>query len=618
MKKLLLSWVYALLYPFVLFAQPASSIPTTHYQIAFSNALHHEAQISITYNRLSNAPFIVTMSSSSPGRYANHQFGKNVYNVRAFGDKGEVLSIERITPQSWQVKGHQGMVNVQYTLFADRADGTYSEVDDTHAHLNMPATFMWAKDLDKYPITIQFHKPEGSNWKVATQLQKTATPFVFFAPNLQYFLDSPTKLSNYSLREWTVKNPDKSKLKINLAVTHDTSEKVIDDFAEAVKKVVLEQQAIYGELPTYDYGSYTFICDYRTGIYGDGMEHRNSTMLTSGSSLANNLLQLMGTVSHEFFHCWNVERLRPASLEPFDFEHTNMCGELWFAEGFTSYYDDLTLCRAGVYGFNDYVAKLSSDLNYVLNQPATGVYSPMDMSQRAPFVDAASTMDRTNFQNCHTSYYPFGSTIGLALDLKLRSTFGGITLDDYMLNLWRTYGKKEIPFTSQDLEQALAKLTKDRSFAANFFKQYIYGTGINNYKSLLENAGLLLQKKYPNRAYLSRCKLVFRKGKGVEVASGAVKGSPLYNAGLDIGDVITAINGEVLKENVSVYKVIENYKVGERIEISYLHHGKAQKTFAKLAENSQLEVIPFEKAGLKVSKQAKEFRQKWLTSKVTN
>ncbi len=614
MKKLLLLWVCALLCPFVLVAQP---MPTTHYQIAFPNALHHEAQISITYNQITDVPLVITMSSSSPGRYANHQFGKNVYSVKAFDDKGKALPMERINPQSWQVTQHKGIVNIQYTLFADRADGTYAEVDDTHAHLNMPATFMWAKGLEDYPITIQFHKPEGSNWKVATQLQKTATPFVFLAPNLQYFLDSPTKLSNYSLREWTVKNPDRSKLRINLAVTHDTSEKVIDDFAEAVKKVVLEQQAIYGELPAYDYGSYTFICDYRAGAYGDGMEHRNSTILTSGSSLANNLLQLMGTVSHEFFHCWNVERLRPASLEPFDFEHINMCEELWFAEGFTSYYDDLTLCRAGVYSFNDYVAKLSSDLNYVLNQPATGMYSAVDMSQRAPFVDAASAMDRTNFQNCHTSYYPFGSTIGLALDLQLRSSFG-ITLDDYMLTLWKTYGKEEIPFTSQDLEQALAKLTEDKGFAANFFNQYIYGTGINNYKSLLENAGLLLKKKYPNQPYLNRCKLIFRKGKGVEVASGTVKGSPLYNAGLDIGDVITAINGEVLKEDISIYKVIGNYKVGTKIELSYLHRGKAQKTLAKLAENYQLEVIPFEKAGLKVSTQVKNFRQKWLASKVVN
>ncbi|MFK7903855.1 MAG: M61 family metallopeptidase [Chitinophagales bacterium] len=618
MKKILLLWAYALLCPFVLFAQPTSSIPTTHYQIAFPNALHHEAQISITYNQIPNVPLVVTMSSSSPGRYANHQFGKNVYDVKAFDDKGKAIPIKRINPQAWQVKEHRGMVNVQYKLFADRADGTYAEIDDTHAHLNIPATFMWAKGLEDYPITVQFHKPKSSNWKVATQLQKTATPFVFLAPNLQYFLDSPTKLSNYSLREWTVKNPDRSKLKINLAVTHDTSEKVIDDFAEAVKKVVLEQQAIYGELPTYDYGSYIFICDYRTGIHGDGMEHRNSTMLTSGSSLKNNLLQLMGTVSHEFFHCWNVERLRPASLEPFDFEHINMCGELWFAEGFTSYYDDLTLCRAGVYSFNDYVSKLSSDLNYVLNQPATGVYSAVDMSQRAPFVDAASAMDRTNFQNCHTSYYPFGSTIGLALDLQLRSAFRDITLDDYMLALWKAYGKEEIPFTSQDLEQALAKLTKDRAFAADFFSRYIYGTGISNYKLLLENAGLLLQKKYPNKAYLSRCKLVFRRGKGLEIASGTVKGSPLYNAGLDIGDVITAINGELLKENTSIYKVIENYQVGEKIEISYLHRGQAQKAVAKLAENYQLEVVPFEKAGLKLSNEAKEFRQKWLSSKVGN
>ncbi|MEZ4884337.1 MAG: PDZ domain-containing protein [Chitinophagales bacterium] len=618
MRNYLLLWICTLLCPFVLSAQFESNtiIPTSHYEIAFPNALHHEAEISITYRHLPDEPFIVTMSSTSPGRYAIHQFGKNVYNVAALDEAGQALEIERITPESWQILKHNGTVNVHYTLFADRADGTYAKIDDTHAHLNIPATFMWAKGLEKYPITVEFHIPENSKWKIATQLKSTATPSIFLAPNLQYFMDSPTKLSDYSLREWSVQNPDGNKLVMRLAVTHDTEETVIDDFAEIVKRVVLEQQAIYGELPSYDFGNYTFICDYRTGINGDGMEHRNSTMLTSSNSLANNIVPLMGTVSHEFFHCWNVERLRPASLEPFDFEHANMCGELWFAEGFTSYYDDLILCRVGVHTLDDYAAKLSTDLQYVLNQPATGLYSAIDMSQRAPFVDAASQMDKTNFQNCHTSYYPLGSVIGLALDLQLRSSFDNVNLDDYMYALWQSYGKEEIPFTIQDLETTLAEVTGDKNFADTFFKEYIYGTAINDYKALLANAGLLLQKKYPNRAYLSRCQYSFQKDKGLQINSGTVKGTPLYNAGLDVGDVITAIDGKILKNSQSLQDILKTHAVGDEVEITYLHHGNSQKTVATLSEDYRLEVITYEDAGLKVDKKIKQFREDWLSSKV--
>ena len=617
MKNILLLWAFSLLSCFVVFAQSPKPSPSTHYQIAFPNALHHEAEISIAYSYLPPSPLVVTMSSSSPGRYALHQFAKNVYNVRAFGAKGQELKVERIAPESWKVSGHQGMVQVHYTLFADRADGTYAEIDDTHAHLNMPATFMWAKGLEKYPITVQFHKPAKGDWKVATQLQSTATPYVFMAPNLQYFLDSPTKLSDYTMREWVVKNPDGRALKMRLAITHDTSDEVIDDFTEAIQKVVLEQQAIYGELPTYDYGSYTFICDYRKGIHGDGMEHRNSTILTSGNSLTNNVVNLMGTVSHEFFHCWNVERLRPASLEPFDFEHANMCPELWFAEGFTSYYDDLVLCRAGIYTLDDYATKLSIELNYVLNQPATGLYSPVDMSQRAPFVDAASPMDRTNFQNCHTSYYPFGSVIGLALDLQLRSAFDNVTLDDYMRTLWQTFGKNEVPFSSQDLEIALAEITGDKNFAQTFFQKYIYGTSINDYPSLLVKAGLILQKKYPNKPYLNRCQLSVQK-EGLKISSSTIKGSPLYNAGLDIGDIIISIDGKAMDSKQILSQLIGSYKVGNKVKIEYLHHSKPQKAIAELVENPQLKVVTYEQAGKSVNKVIKRFRQKWLGSRVSN
>lgn len=612
-----LLWMYVWLFPLVVFAQSNTENQVSiHYQVAFPNAVHHEAEISIVYEGLPDEPLTVTMSASSPGRYAIHHFGKNVYNVKAFDKEGKNLEITRVEPQTWQVVKHDGAAKVQYTLFADRADGTYAEIDDTHAHLNIPATFMWAKGLEDFPISVQFDVPKNSQWKVATQLQESSNPFIFKAPNLAYFMDSPIKLSDFSWREWTVQNPDGKTFDIRLAVTHNNNEKLIDKFEESVRKMVLEQQAIYGELPSYDYDSYTFICDYRMGIHGDGMEHRNSTILTSGDNLTYNMVYLMGTVSHEFFHCWNVERLRPASLEPFDFEGANMCNELWFAEGFTSYYDDLVLCRAGIYSIDEYAEKLSASLNYVLNQPATGLYSAVDMSQRALFVDAASHTDETNFHNCHTSYYPFGSVIGLALDLQLRSTFEDVTLDDYMRSLWQKFGKEEIPFKSQDLEDVLAELTENEIFAKDFFEKYIYGTEINDYKTLLGNVGFLLQKKNPNRPYMNRCKLYFKNGEGYEIVSGTVKGSPLYEAGLDIGDVLTSINGTVLKDERTLPTLLKSSSVNDVLELTYLHHGVARKAKVKLQEDYHLELVPYEAAGLKVTKEMKELRDAWLSSKV--
>ena len=197
------------------------------------------------------------------------------------------------------------------------------------------------------------------------------------------------------------------------------------------------------------------------------MEHRNSTILTSTTSLADGgMKNNIGTVSHEFFHCWNVERIRPKALEPFNFEEANMSGELWFAEGFTSYYTDLILCRAKLISPEEYVEDLSGTFNYVWNSPGTQFFSPIEMSYQAPFVDAATSVDPVNRENTFISYYYYGSVLGLALDLSLREN--GLNLDDFMKLVWNTYGKNEIPYTLENLKEILNRYA-GQEFGTQFF-----------------------------------------------------------------------------------------------------------------------------------------------------
>ncbi|MFQ5691203.1 MAG: M61 family peptidase, partial [Gemmatimonadota bacterium] len=316
------------------------------YEVSFPNAVHHEARISVTFSGLPSGRVDLWMSRASPGRYALHEFAKNVYDVSATDGGGGTLALERPDPYRWRVSSHGGTVRVRYTLFADRADGTYSQIDLTHAHLNMPSAFLWADGLRDRPIEIRFHPPAGSGWKAATQLFPTDDPLRFTAPDLDYFMDSPTELSDYSLREWAVTSGGGT-CPIRLAVHHQGTEAEVDRFAQLIRRVVDQEVAVYGETPAYDVGGYTFIADYLPWASGDGMEHRNSTILTSTGSLARNTMRLLGAVSHEFFHSWNVERIRPRSLQPFDYTRANMSRELWFAEGFTSYYTNLLLRRAG-------------------------------------------------------------------------------------------------------------------------------------------------------------------------------------------------------------------------------------------------------------------------------
>ena len=146
-------------------------------------------------------------------------------------------------------------------------------------------------------------------------------------------MDSPTELSAQSIRTFTVRNPDGKELTIRTAVHHDATDADVDEYRAGVEKIVNEEGAIFGEFPDFEPGTYTFLGDYVPWGGGDGMEHRNSTVVAAPISIKGAAGRVLGTVAHEFFHCWNVERIRPRSLEPFNFEEANISGELWLAEG---------------------------------------------------------------------------------------------------------------------------------------------------------------------------------------------------------------------------------------------------------------------------------------------
>ncbi|MCI0489550.1 MAG: PDZ domain-containing protein [Blastocatellia bacterium] len=600
---------------FLFLSSTAYGQSRVEYEIAFPNAAHHEAEVTATFTGApAGKPLEVRMSRTSPGRYALHEFAKNVYNVRAVDEKGMPLSISRPNPYQWNVSGHKGTARIIYTLFADHASGTYSGIDNTHAHLNMPATFMWARGMDASPIRITFRKPVA-NWKIATQLAPTSDQNIFTAPNLQYFFDSPTELSNFSLREWPVRSGEYT-YKIRLAVHHDGTEQEVDRFAEMTKKVVDEQIAIFGEPPAFDHGTYTFIACYLPYVFGDGMEHRNSTSLTGTRPIGRGARGNLGTVSHEFFHCWNVERIRPRSLEPFDFESANMSGELWLAEGFTSYYGGLTLRRAGFTSESDYARGLGGTLDNVINSPARRFFSAVEMSMQSPLVDGASSVDSTNRQNTYISYYTWGSAIGLALDLTLRSRFKGLTLDDYMRALWLSYGKPEKPYTLDDLESALARLTEDAPFAEDFFKRYIEGREVADYGRLLKQAGFLLRKANPGKVWLDAS--LRNQGNAAVVASATQIGGPLYEAGLDRGDRIISLDGKTVSGADDVRRIIEAHKPGDKIQVEFEQRGEKKRAQLTIVEDPELEVVTFEDAGQTVNEEIRNFRNQWLGSRLRN
>jgi len=570
------------------------------YEISFENAVHHEAEIQATFTNLKNKEVEFRMSRTSPGRYALHEFAKNAYNVKVTDGKGKALNATRPDPYSWKVSGHNGTIKVSYTLFANHGDGTYSQVDETHAHLNIPATFMYAPELKDQEIQITFNIREDLNWKVATQL-KPVEGNTFYARDLQYFMDSPTEISNHGVRTFDVDGQS-----VHLALHHNGTDAELDQYFESVKKVVLEQKAVFGELPKFDYGNYYFLACYIPNASGDGMEHRNSTVIPSTRSLANGgMRRNIGTVSHEFFHCWNVERIRPDSLEPFDFEEANMSGELWFAEGFTSYYTGLTMCRAGLRSEEDYVKSLAGTFNSVWNSPGRNFFNPIEMSYQAPFVDAARSVDAVNRDNTFISYYSYGSALGLALDLSLRER--GLNLDDYMKLVWTIFGKTENPYNVKGLHKVLIRYAGDE-FAYNFFDKYIYKSEMPEMEKAFENVGVSLTNN-SDQVWFGRLP---REGKLVR---NTIIDSPAYKAGLENGDTIISLGDFVLSDSLSFNDALKNFKPNDKVRVVYKRFGEQKETEVTFKSSPRYSISVFEANDLVPTESQKANRKSWLSGK---
>ncbi|MEM6645094.1 MAG: M61 family peptidase [Bacteroidota bacterium] len=593
-------------------AAPAQAQDAVRYDVFLDNAAHREALVTITIEDVpvDSAATAFRMSRTSPGRYALHEFAKNVYDVQAVNEDGDPLPIERADAHEWHVSGHNGTIVFSYRLFANRADGTYSMVDRTMAHFNMPASFAWVKDHEDLPIAIQFHKPE--DWSVATQLVPTDQSDTFTAPDLAYFLDSPTTIGPHTWRSFEVTEGDET-YEIRIALLHQGTDAEADDYAQKTQAIVEQAAAAFGGYPAFDYGTYTFMATYLPYASGDGMEHRNSTILTSTRPLATGMLRNLGTVSHEFIHAWNVERIRPESLQPFDFEASNFTNALWFAEGFTSYYDDLLLKRAGLLTLEEYATGIARGVDAVQNGSGRTYRGPIAMSQHAQFVDAANWVDPTSFRNTFISYYTYGAVIGLALDLTLRMEHG-TTLDDYMQAVWAKHGATEAPYDMLDLQDILAEVTGDASFASTFFRRYIRGNELLDFGPLLAQAGMLLVQNSSRNAWIGDVALDFSQN-SARVTTQTRTGTPLYAAGIDLDDQIMMINGQPVGNQDAWNAALSTLRGGAPAEIVFSHRGEIMGSTIAAQPDPTYSIVLYESFGLPITADIEAFREAWLGTK---
>lgn len=598
---------------FILFLFAISvSAQKIKYEVSFPNILHHEAQIAVVVEHIPQQSLVFRMSRSSPGRYATHEFGKNVYAVKAFDKAGKPVFVNRTDGDVYIIPSYKGYVKLEYTLYANYADGTYAGIDIGGVHLNMPASFMWVKGADQVPIQIEFELP-NKNWQIATQLKPGNRPTSFSAPGLQYFMDSPVRMANLISKKWELINPDGKKYGFELALDAKAADSSAQSFANKVKRITQEAQAVFGELPNYDYGKYVFLASINPYVKGDGMEHRNSTMISLPIVFSDNN-GLLEVFAHEFFHCWNVERIRPKTIEPFNFEKSNMSDGLWCAEGFTQYYGSLIMRRAALDDDASFVSTVGSLINTKMNTTGARRFSPVESSKHAVFVDAGVAVDKTNYPNMYTSYYPYGAAIALALDLALRTKFTNLNVDGYMTALWKKFGKTEIAYTVAGLQEALISYTGNKDFATDFFDKYINGHEPYDYATPLKQAGIMLKQPQLGKAWWGTVR--YADANNLTIQNNTILGTPIYEAGLDVDDKIVELNDMTVSKSSQVDSIVRSYKPGDKIKIGYLHRGEKQVTELTFSESPLFQATLFEKEGLPVTSEIIAFRKKWFGTKV--
>jgi predicted metalloprotease with PDZ domain len=253
--------------------------------------------------------------------------------------------------------------------------------------------------------------------------------------------------------------------------------------------------------------------------------------------------------------------------------------------------------------------------------PARHVRSAEEMSRMAPFTDGGRTVDRTNWYTTYISYYPFGAAIALALDLTLRDrTDGRISLDDYMRAMWRLHGKPggrrpghvDRPYSMADAEARLAEVSGDPAFARDFFSRYITGRETADYGRLFMRAGLVLRKENPGRPWVGDVRLELRGG-SVLLAEAPAFATPLYAAGLDVGDEIRQLAGTRLASPEDLYSVLRRQKPGDVLPIAFVDRtGLERKSSVTVAEDPRIELVPVERAGGTLTAAQKLFRDRWL------
>jgi predicted metalloprotease with PDZ domain len=605
------------------------------YWLAMPHPNSHLFEVSIEVDILGDSKvesLDFQMPKWSPGRYAVFDFAKNVQEVHAevgcvtqYDERGvalpkncpsSVVPVFRVDDQTWRpdLIGNRGVtLTFSYKVFANDLSGTFSELDSRHANFNGGCVFMYLVNHKQDRVTLSIDPPK--NWRITNGRMDRSDQREWQFPNWDIMIDTPTEIApNWTEDDFQVDGRTYRVVIHSLGPEGGKRRALVND----IEKIVKAETSMWGP-PEFD--SYTFLIHFANdGHSSDGMEHLTSTQVIQPGTLADSgvLEDTLDGLAHEFFHVWNVKRLRPIELGPWDFTRPVNTRGLWIAEGITNYYGHLMQRRAGLLSDAQLWTKLVAQITEVENAPGSRLMSAEESSLCAPFLDDAPQAQQTNLAYTSISYYPKGEVLGITLDLLIRGkTSGKRSLDDVMRRMYEefyvkspnaTYYLRGRGYRPEDFEHVVSEVAG--ADLSDFFKRYVRGVESPPYEEAFAQVGLRLvsEPRQPVSVGISADETDTTNVKLAQVRPN----SPAAEAGWEAGDKVLSIGG-IRITPANFLKIVARYKPGDRVNATLQRGGRPIQTTIIMGEpqlmNYRIEEIA------DATSAAKALRAAWLDGK---
>jgi predicted metalloprotease with PDZ domain len=588
---------YFLLFCFMNTNAVAAATPLNiSYTVTFPEAQAHYIDVQMDITGLTRQFIDLKMPVWTPGSYLVREFAKNVEGFSAF-ENGHTINFQKVNKNTWRVNnGAERSVTIKYRVYAFEISVRTSFVDASHGFVSTSGVFLYPDGLIHNPSTIHI-KPYTGWTTVSTSLEQVnGDQFTLHSPDYDILFDSPIEIGTQDVFGF-----DAVGVKYKVAMVgggNYDKERLKKDMANIVE----HETAIFKENPNKHY---TFIVhNYAKG--GGGLEHLSSTVLGAsreGYTNEGNYQNFLSLVAHEHFHLWNVKRIRPIVLGPFDYDNENYTTDLWIAEGFTAYYDNLIIRRTNLYTPENYLGVLAADINIVENQPGAAI-QPLSQASFDAWIKAYRPNE--NSLNSTISYYNKGSVVAMMLDLEIiKDTHGAKSLDDVMKYMYDEYYKnKKRGYTDNEFKAALEKYAgKNRD---DFYSKYVNGLAALDYNKYLGYAGYSLVNELENNT-VPALGVITAVVNGKLIVTNVLRNSAAWKDGINVNDEITQIDGQPVTD---LAKTLSTKNIGDKINVGIARDSLFKTIPTTLLKNEQVKYRIKDNTTLNAEQLT--VRKKWL------